>query len=224
MTDSRGPEREAHLVRRAREGDAEALAELMRFWQPALEQIARSLHRRYGRLGFDTHDLVATSIRRLLRRRGGAGAEERDLAFLHHILRDAYSEKARAELRRRRHESAAARERRWSHGDPSPPTPLLPSERHADGRWLKGVTPDDWELVLLWKQGLSWSQIGEHLDVPPETARKRWHRMLRRLREQRREAEATGGEASVSGSPAPPSESGSPDQAADPGPPPDRAA
>jgi len=165
------PRREAELVRRARAGDQEALASLLRLWQPSLESIARALLRRHGPLGFETHDLVATSIRRLLGGRGVSLGGDSDLGLLQHILREVYAEKVRGEIRRRRRETESVHSR-----DPAE-RGGLPEE------WSRGLAPEEWELVLLWKQGLSWAQISEHLGVPAETARKRWHRLMRRLRE-----------------------------------------
>jgi len=214
LTTPQSNESERELIRRAKEGDADAISGLLQQWQPALEGIARSLHRRYGRLGFDTHDLVATSIRRLLRNRAGVPADERDLAFLQHILRDAYSEKARMELRRRRHETAAHREH--SHAEPAPePITTAPAEQSLPADWSPRATPEEWELVLLWKQGLSWEQIGAHLEVPAETARKRWHRLIRQIREREGSKLARAGEASPGASPAPPSADPPSDRAAD---------
>ncbi len=202
-------EREAELVRRARAGDSEALAALLRLWQPSLEAIARALQRRYGRMGFDTHDLVATSIRRLLRGGHAGLQDDADAGLLHHILRDSFTEKVRGELRRRRRETASvqAQDRR----DASPAPIDLP----------RSMSPEEWELVLLWKQGLSWTQIAEQLAVPLETARKRWHRLMRRLRERgdpTRDEGASESESATGDAPGadPPS-----DRAADPGPPSD---
>lgn len=171
---------EADLLRRAQAGDEEALVALLRLWQPALESIARTLHRRHARLGFDTHDLVATAIRRLLHLGAGQVGDATGRVALSRILRSAYVDKVREEVSRRRRQAEAIRA-----APPRQDAPTPPAEVPA------GLSADDWELVLLWKQGLSWAQIGEHLGIPLNTARKRWHRLMSRLRQRqsRRAAE-----------------------------------
>lgn len=203
------PRCEAELIRRARGGDQEALAQLLRLWQPSLESIARALQRRHGRLGFETHDLVQTSIRRLLGGRGVSLENDSDLGLLQHILREVYAEKVRGEMRRRRRETASVqgKEQHELHD--------IPEE------WQHGLNPEEWELVLLWKQGMSWAQISTHLGIPAETARKRWHRLMRRLRE--RASPSTDAAASESGSDPSGARGEDPpfDRAAGPDPPPD---
>jgi len=178
---------EAELLRRAQAGDDAAIEELLRRWQPSLESIARSLHRRHARLGFDTHDLVSTTFRRLLRIGPGAIGESSGRSLLARILRSAYVDKVRDEVGRRRRQAEAVR--RVQSAAPSEPT----IERNP-AAVSQHMAPGDWELVLLWKQGLSWIQIGEHLGIPDDTARARWHRLMKRLRERppskRRDAEA----------------------------------
>lgn len=171
---------EAELLRRAQSGEEEALVALLRLWQPALESIARTLHRRHARLGFDTHDLVATAIRRLLHLGGGQVGDTTGREALGRILRSAYVDKVREEVSRRRRQAEALRAAPSQQNAPTPPAEVP-----------AGLSADDWELVLLWKQGLSWAQIGEHLGIPPNTARKRWHRLMYRLRQRqtRRAAE-----------------------------------
>lgn len=169
---------EAELLRRAQAGDDAAIRELLRLWQPSLESIARSFNRRHSRLDFDTHDLVSTTIRRMLRIDPDAIGDSSGSTLLSRILRDAYVDKVRGEVGRRRRQAEAVR-RAPSADDRAPAHELEPSEVPRE------LAPEEWELVLLWKQGLSWSQISEHLGVPSETARRRWHRLMRRLREQR---------------------------------------
>lgn len=189
MSDPAHGESEDALLRRAQAGDDEALGALLQRWQPSLEGIARSLHRRNARLGFDTHDLVATTIRRLLRIGPGNVREAAGRALLRRILRGAYVDKVRDEVSRRRRQAEAIRSAPASRPDAAPRD--VPGEMHAD----------EWELILLWKQGLSWAQIGAHLAIPPETARRRWHRLMARLRNRRAARPEGGRERTVASDP-----------------------
>lgn len=199
---------EADLLRRAQAGDEDAIGDLLRLWQPSLEAIARTLHRRHTRLGFDTHDLVATTIRRILQVGGGTVGEAAGREALGRILRSAYIDKVREEMSRRRRQAEALRAAPQRHD-----APTIPAEVPA------GMTADDWELVLLWKQGLSWSQIGAHLGIPHATARKRWHRLMRRLRVRRPTRSGEAASASPDDPAAPPGGDPPSDRAGDHDPP-----
>lgn len=205
---------EAQLLRRAQGGDDAAIEELLRRWQPALVKIARALNRRHARLGFDTHDLVSTTFRRLLRIGTGAIANPDGRKLLATILRDAYADKVRDAKGRQRREAEAARLASPAR-EPTPPggdagfNEVLPTGMQRD------IDPDDWALIMLWKQGHSWAQIGQTLQLTPETARARWHRLMRRLRETRSPKGPSGASASARDSEAPRAEDRSSDQAED---------
>lgn len=170
-------ETEDELLRRAQQGDEEALDRLLRLWQPSLEAIARSLNRRHARLGFDTHDLVATTIRRLLNIGPGGIKDAAGRALLRRIVQRVHIDKLREETARQRRETEVMRAMPERRVDAEPP--------HGVDLEAAPTTPEEWELVLLWKQGLSWTQISEHLGVSIDAARRRWHRLMHRLRVRR---------------------------------------
>jgi RNA polymerase sigma-70 factor (ECF subfamily) len=103
---------------------------------------------------------------------------ERPVAWLHRVVRNGALSAARAERRRRRHESAAARSPAW----------FAPEGADLDGeavtRALQGLPGEEREVVVahLWG-GLTFEEIAEVIGSSPSTAHRRYAAALASLRE-----------------------------------------
>jgi RNA polymerase sigma-70 factor (ECF subfamily) len=177
----------ATLLTRAREGDAEAVNQLVAKYLPLLTRWA------HGRLPCDsrdlaeTQDLVQETLVRVIRRLGSFEARQR--GALHSYLRRALMNRIRDEIRR-------ARTRPISSGDgdvdtvadvsPSPLEALIGGE--AVGRYeaaLERLSPDEREAIISrFELGCTYEEIADALRKPsPDAARKAVRRALLRLTE-----------------------------------------
>ncbi|MFO0895446.1 MAG: sigma-70 family RNA polymerase sigma factor [Phycisphaerales bacterium] len=174
---SGNPSREAELLRRARRGDTAAFTALLDMWRPALERIARRLLSRHGRMGFDTGDLVQTTLLRAIQRLPEAQSDQFS-PLLATMMRGLWIDKLREATARQRHEAEVAGARAGA----EVPSPADAPAHDAEN--LRSATgPEDWSLLMMWKEGISYRAMGEALGISADAAKARLHRLLFRIRD-----------------------------------------
>lgn len=169
---------DAHLVRRAREGDGEAFGLLVERYMRSAYAVALSVTSHHQ----DAEDVAQTSFVVALRRLEECRSPEKFGGWLLTIVRN----RARNLVRR---ESVRATEPIPESADAGGPGPERISQRSELRRRLKRalaeLSPVRREIVLLHDlQGWKHREIAEHLDMPSGTVRSHLHyarKTLRRL-------------------------------------------
>jgi RNA polymerase sigma factor (sigma-70 family) len=189
LTPGDGPQLDstATLLTRAREGDVDAVNQLVTKYLPLLTRWAHGRLPRDSRDLAETQDLVQETLVRAIRRLGSFEARQR--GALHSYLRRALMNRIRDEIRR-----ARARPMSNADGDadtiadvsPSPLEALIGSE--AVGRYetaLERLSADEREaIVSRFELGCTYEEIADALQKPSaDAARKAVRRALVRLTE-----------------------------------------
>jgi RNA polymerase sigma-70 factor, ECF subfamily len=166
------------LVRRAKDGDPKALAELCGRHAPRVERLSRHL------LGDceDARDAAQESLVKLCSRIRQYRGEAQFGTWLHRLVVNTCRDVGERQ-RRRRWETLPDDLRVASEGDPDRAAAL--SELRAElGACLAGISPDQARVVVL-KDAfeLSFEEISTAVDMPVGTAKCYAHRARARLRE-----------------------------------------
>ncbi|MBC7836083.1 MAG: sigma-70 family RNA polymerase sigma factor [Phycisphaerales bacterium] len=176
------------LASRMRSGDREAVAAFVSEYGPLIRRRVRGKLSAATRRLFDSQEILSTLSRRLdLYVRAGrleATSESQLWALVFKMADAALIDKVRVTQRLRSVEGedsplAAAMLARFDRS----------ARRSSDGpefeldELLRSLpTAADRQLLSLWLLGNSLKVIGEHLGVPADTARQRWHTLRERLR------------------------------------------
>jgi RNA polymerase sigma-70 factor (ECF subfamily) len=181
----------ATFVGRIRAGDAEAAAELVRRYEPAvrLEVRLRLQSRRLRRL-VDSLDICQSVLASFLVRMAAGQYDLRGpgqlVKLLAAIARNKVAYHARREQAEcrdyRRIEGGDVRGRQLPAADPSPSRLLAGRELLAEVR--RHLTSDEWRLAELRGQGHSWAEIAAELGGQPEARRMQLARALDRVTRQ----------------------------------------
>jgi len=175
------------LLRRIGGGDRESAALFVRRFAPVIRQRFRARLSPSLRRLMDSTDLVSTVGRRLdqMVASGGVDVEnEHQLwALVNHLARAAIADKARVLGRLRRVESADSG---WARAFLERSSGL---GRESEDRFdetldaAMGALESDLDrrVLALWLGGWSHVQISAQLDMTPNAARQRWHRVRARL-------------------------------------------
>jgi RNA polymerase sigma-70 factor (ECF subfamily) len=176
------------LVRRVRNGEQEAAAELVRQYEPFIRRAVRfRLHGAGLAAAIDSADLCQSVLGSFFVR---VAAGEYDLAGpddLVRLLRSMARNKLASQVRRER---AARRDRRRNAALDVRDLPLVapqptPSQAIATAELLQEVdrrlTPDERRLVELRRQGHDWAAIAAEVGDAPTVLRKRLSRALDRV-------------------------------------------
>lgn len=165
------------LVRRAKDGDPQALAELCERHAPKVERLSRHL------LGDneDARDAAQEALAKLCARIRQYRGEAQFATWLHRLVVNTCRDVA--ERQRRRRWEPLAEDRRVSRdGDPERAAAL--SELRAElGSCLAGISPAQAQVVVLKDAfDLSFEEVSSATDMPVGTAKCYAHRARERLR------------------------------------------
>lgn len=182
----------ADLIRRVRGGDADAAAELVRNYEPAIRRAVR-FRLANAHLGnvLDSMDICQSVLGSFFVRAASGQYEidqpEQLLKLLVTMARNKLIAQGRRQFAQRRDQ----RRMTPGGGDDAPefvsgtPSP----SRHVAARELleevhKQLSPDERQLVEWRNQGLEWADIATRVDATPEAIRKRFARAMDRVAEQ----------------------------------------
>jgi RNA polymerase sigma-70 factor (ECF subfamily) len=176
------------LIRRVREGDAQAAAELVRRYEPAIRRVARVrlTDPRLQRL-FDSMDVCQSVFGSFFVR---AALGEYELETPEQLLRLLaamsrkkvvdQSRRARAARRDvRRNQSAAAHEHGWAAPGPSPSQEVAGQELLREFR--RRLSEEERQLADARAEGRDWNQIAAERGGSPEALRKQLSRAVDRV-------------------------------------------
>ncbi|HKB04125.1 MAG TPA: sigma-70 family RNA polymerase sigma factor [Gemmataceae bacterium] len=177
----------SELVKRVREGDPDAAAELVRRYEPAIRRAVRvRLHG--GRLAalFDSMD-VCQSVLGSFFLRAAAGQYALDtptdlLKLLTAMARNKLAFQVRRQRAQKRdvgRDVPAERAAEVAGDDPTPSR--LVADRDLIAELSRRLTPEEWRLVELRNQGHDWNSIAGQLSGNPEALRKKHARALDRV-------------------------------------------
>lgn len=165
------------LVRRAKDGDPQALAELCERHAPKVERLSRHL------LGDneDARDAAQEALAKLCARIRQYRGEAQFATWLHRLVVNTCRDVAERQ-RRRRWEPLAEDRRVSADGDPERAAAL--SELRAElGSCLAGISPAQAQVVVLKDAfDLSFEEVSSATDMPVGTAKCYAHRARERLR------------------------------------------
>jgi RNA polymerase sigma factor (sigma-70 family) len=172
------------LVRRARDDDHEAGAELDRQIRQWLGPMLRAEVARHPQLRHERDELINTAFYRMLIkiREGNHGPCDNPVGYCRKIITNRIRELLRQGGRRstsnldeQRADRLEARGR-----------PVLDelADRDLGDRCLAGMPADVREIYRLWNEGMSWEEVGSALALSADNARKKFSRWLARVREQ----------------------------------------
>jgi RNA polymerase sigma factor (sigma-70 family) len=181
------PESFAELVRRVRAGDAQAAADLVRRYEPAIRRVVR-VRLGGGRMValFDSMD-VCQSVLGSFFLRAAAGQYALDtsadlLKLLTAMTRNKLAFQVRKQRAQKRDCARDVTGELVAEGVAAGATP----SRHAEARELlaelgRRLTPEERQLVDLRTQGHDWNAIADRLTGSPEALRKKHARALDRV-------------------------------------------
>jgi len=170
---------EAALLRLAESGDRDAMARLVRLWDPLIRARFRAAFEQNRRGIFDSSDFFATMLRRI-----DAFASSGAKSTLHGDVRDRLHEIMLEALRE--YADTIGRESGPPPIDPEPgPTTDRNEHDEATRRFLSAVShldTTDRAIVNLRARGLTHSAIAWSLGLRVPTVRMRWVRLRQQLR------------------------------------------
>ena len=176
------------LVRRVRDGDEEAAAELVKRYEPAVRRVVRVrlVDSRVRRV-FDTMDICQSVLGGFFMRvaMGEYDLEQPQqlLALLAQMARNKVADKVRMERAGRRDnrrvEAGDMQEREVAAPAPSPSQVVAGKELLSMVRGR--LSEKERRLADLRSQGLPWAEIGEEFQEKPEALRKQLARALSRV-------------------------------------------
>lgn len=175
------------LLRRAQEGDARALSDLLAKFRPRLQRWARGRLPSHARGIADTDDIVQETLVRTVRNL--SHFKVRSDVGLDAYLRRALLNRVREEIRRRQTE-ASKREplpAEWADAGPTPVEAALNTE--ARDRYETGLAEleENERLAIIGRLelGYTYAEVASLIDMrTPDAARKHTARALRKLAEQ----------------------------------------
>jgi RNA polymerase sigma-70 factor (ECF subfamily) len=176
------------LIRRVRAWDQEAAAELVRRYEPAIRRAVRFrlADARLGNL-FDSMDICQSVLRSFFVRAASSQYDletpEQVLKLLKAMARNKLAFQARKQHSLRRDNRRASTigdegSRLVAPGD-SPSTPIVVRDLQEEIR--RRLTPDEWQLLDLRKQGHDWAAIAAQVGGGAESLRKKLARAIDRV-------------------------------------------
>jgi RNA polymerase sigma-70 factor (ECF subfamily) len=185
------------LLERVRAGDQQAATELVRRYEPALRRVVRlRLRDRHLRRRLDSSDVCQSVLVHFLQRVGQGRYDittpEDVLKLLatmarNQVVNDALREQAAKRDYRRQAESGAANKELTARGS-SPSQHAAAEELLTKARDL--ISPDEWRLLELRKEGREWSDIARLLGGTAKGLRNQLARAIARVTEFLRIVEA----------------------------------
>src|SRR5262245_41519152 len=179
------------LIRRVRAGEADAAAELVRSYEPAIRRVVRlRLNDTRLRRAFDSMDVcqsvLATFFVRAALGQYDLDSPEQLLKLLAQVARHKLADQVRREQAGRRDFPRLADDSRAGEGVAAPGA--SPSEQVARGELLQEVrrrlSPEERELAELRAEGRDWAAIAADKGEGAEALRKRLARGLDRVAQQ----------------------------------------
>jgi RNA polymerase sigma-70 factor (ECF subfamily) len=182
------PPDETEVVRRAKDGDVDAYAALVRTHQAAARRLARAL----GGTGDDADDVAQEAFVKAWHALDRFREDAPFRPFLLRIVANEAHNRRRAAGRRARYELRAAEDRASGGAAPSPEDAVLAAERHRALARALATLPDRHRDVVACRHllGLGEAETAAVLGLRPGTVKSRLRRGLDRLH-----AELVGGAA-----------------------------
>ena len=180
MTDTDLPE----LVRRLRDRDSSAVAELVRRYEPDIRRIARVRLNRFGlRHLLDSDDIAQSVFGRFFARLDAGGWELESPEKLLHLLAVIAANKVTSHARRERKQvrptgGASEADGFEAQADSAPGPDRVAAARDQLDWVLRALTPADRVLFLGRASGRGWAELAQEHGVEPDALRKRFTRAL----------------------------------------------